>query len=105
MKTAYFAPVFCSALFVGTLCVRFDEKTAYASQQEVQVSFFKIILEDSVIPLLFTSGDVCPGFQSQGGFRACVLSRLHASPGISSVADLGGALPARAPLRTKISLI
>ena len=42
--------------------------------------FFKIFCRTQVlflgplIPLLWTSGDVCPGFQSQGGFP-----RLHAS--------------------------
>ena len=30
------------------------------------------------MPLFWTSGDVCPGFQCQGGSLACVLSRLHA---------------------------
>ena len=27
-----------------------------------------------LIPLLWTSGDVCPGFQSQGGSLACFLT-------------------------------
>ena len=31
-----------------------------------------------LIPLFWTSGDVCPGYQSQGGSLACVLSRLRA---------------------------
>ena len=31
-----------------------------------------------LIPLLWTSGDVCPRFQSQGGSLACILHHLHA---------------------------
>ena len=30
-----------------------------------------------LIPLFWTSGDICPGFQSQGRSLACVLSHLH----------------------------
>ena len=33
-----------------------------------------------LIPLFWTSGDICPGFQSQGEV-ACTLSCLHASDG------------------------
>ena len=29
-----------------------------------------------LIPLFWTSGDVCPGFQSQGGSLACVILRF-----------------------------
>ena len=36
-----------------------------------------------LISLFWTSGDVCPGLQSQAGSLACVLPRLHAmDPGI-----------------------
>ena len=31
-----------------------------------------------LIPLFWTSGDVSPGFQTQGGSLTCVLCRLHA---------------------------
>ena len=38
-----------------------------------------------LIPLFRTSGDFCPGFQSQGGFLACTLSCLRASLSSGSV--------------------
>ena len=47
------------------------------------VHFLKRFLEDTslsmgpLIPLFWTSGDVCYGFQSQGGFLTCVLCHLH----------------------------
>ena len=44
-----------------------------------------------LIPLFRPSGDVCPGFQSQGGSLACVLCRLDAMD--SSEAPLGRHLP------------
>ena len=34
----------------------------------------KVLFVGPLVPLFWTSGDVCPGFQSQGGFP-----RLHAS--------------------------
>ena len=42
--------------------------------------FLKILLEDTssfcgqLIPLFWTSGEVCPRFQSQGGSHACMVS-------------------------------
>ena len=37
-----------------------------------------------LIPLFWTCADVCHGFQSQGGFLACVLPRLHAMDSLDS---------------------
>ena len=51
----------------------------------VHASFFKffwrthVLFVGPLIPLFWTSGDVCPGFQSQGGL-ACMLSCLRAIP-------------------------
>ena len=42
----------------------------------------QVLFVGPLIPLFWTSGDVCPGFQSQGGFLACTLSCLCASPQI-----------------------
>ena len=36
----------------------------------------QILFVGPLMPLFWTSGDVCPGFQSQGGSLACVLSCL-----------------------------
>ena len=44
------------------------------------IFFFFIFLEDispfcgPLVPLFWTSGDICPGFQSQGGSLACFLA-------------------------------
>ena len=40
-----------------------------------------VLFVGPLIPLFWTSGDVCPGFQSQGGL-ACMLSCLRAIPQI-----------------------
>ena len=40
MKLPYFASVFYSALFVGTICDQCDDKIEFASQQEIEVSLF-----------------------------------------------------------------
>ena len=37
---------------------------------------------EPLIPQFWTSGDVCPGFQNQGGSVTCVLSRLYTIPPI-----------------------
>ena len=36
----------------------------------------QVLFVGPLIPLFWTSGDVCPGFQSQGGFLTCELSRM-----------------------------
>ena len=46
-----------------------------------QIFFFnfcrtRVLFVGPLIPLFWTSGDVCPGFQSQGGFLTCTLSCL-----------------------------
>ena len=41
-----------------------------------------------LIPLFWTSGGVCPGFQSEGGFITCTLSCLHAIPQIHLWCDI-----------------
>ena len=38
-----------------------------------------ILFVGPLIPLFWTSGVICPGFQSQGRFLACMLCHLHAT--------------------------
>ena len=49
------------------------------SQMTCPLFFFlicrtRVLFGGPLIPLFWTSGDVCPGFQSQGGFLTCMLS-------------------------------
>ena len=44
-----------------------------------------------LIPMFWTSGDVSPGFQSQGGSLACVFRHLRTMDP-SSVLDISGML-------------
>ena len=41
-------------------------------------NFFKVLFVGPLIPLFWTSGNVSPGFQSQGGSLTCVLCHLCA---------------------------
>ena len=61
--------------------LEFIQRHPYTSSTLSKISFtpyfFKhfsrtwVLFEGPLIPLFWTSGDVCPGFQSQGGFLAC----------------------------------
>ena len=42
----------------------------------------QVLFVGPLIPLFWTSGEVFPGFQNQGGFLACTLSCLHTIPQI-----------------------
>ena len=56
--------------------------------------FLKKGLENAIpfwgplVPLVWTFGEVCPGFQSQGGSLACVLFRLFSDVVLSAMPPL-----------------
>ena len=57
-----------SSLFVSVFCWFFFKKKIWRTH---------VLFVGPLIPLFWTSGDVSPGFQSQGGSLTCVLLRLH----------------------------
>ena len=63
-------------------------ESSYLNNFQIYFFFFKknfwrtyVLFVGPLIPLFRTSGDVCPGFQSQG-VLACMLSCLRAIPQI-----------------------
>ena len=51
-----------------------------------------VLFVGPLIPLFWTSGDVCPGFQSQGGSLVCMLPCLHTTD--ASDSQVSGVTPA-----------
>ena len=62
---------------------RFDKNNLNICQFFFFLNFWRthILFVGPLIPLFRTSGDICPGFQSQGGLT-CMLSYLRAIPQI-----------------------
>ena len=75
-------PVACtkwdfSCVYTFRHCARYCQKFFFKNFCRTRVLFV-----GQLIALFWTSGDVCPGFQSQGGSLTCTLSCLRNSPQI-----------------------
>ena len=66
--------------FQSYLAIMFSART-YQFPIQLKYSFFwstEVLFAGPLIPLFWTSGHVCPGFQSQGGFsHLCALLPTH----------------------------
>ena len=67
----------CNCICSGVIS---DHVTPWTKISLFLINFLRtwVLFVGPLIPLFWTSGDICPGFQSLGGSLACMLCHLHA---------------------------